>query len=294
MDINNSNLSGLYNGFKTNFAKGLQGAVSHYATIAMQIPSATTETTYAWLGALPSIREWIGDRVVYDLSISSYKVINREFEATVAVPRTKIEDDQYGIFGPIFEKMGRDTALHPDELVFDLLGKGFSTKCFDGQYFFDVDHPVGRGETVTSISNVQAGTGAPWYLLDCGQALKPMIYQQRIPFDFTKIDADNDERVFFKNEYVYGTRGRSNAGFGLWQLAFASKADLTAANYETARAAMQGFKSDSGKPLGIQPTHLVVPPSLEGAGRRILKALLADGGTNEWAGSAELIVSPYL
>jgi phage major head subunit gpT-like protein len=189
--------------------------------------------------------------------------------------------------------MGRDTALHPDELVFGLLGKGFETRCFDGQYFFDVEHPVGRNEPV-SVSNFQTGTGSPWFLLDCGQALKPMIHQQRIPFGFTKIDADNDERVFFKNEYVYGTRGRSNAGFGLWQLAFASRAELNAANYEAARMAMQSFKSDSGKPLGIQPTHLVVPPSLEGAGRRILKALSADGSTNEWAGSAELLVTPFL
>ena len=115
-----------------------------------------------------------------------------------------------------------------------------------------------------------------------------------MPFSFTTPDNERDHIVFFRDEYVYGGRGRSNAGLGLWQLSFASKADLNRENYEAARKAMMNLKSDSGKPLGIIPTHLVVPASHEGNGRRLLNALLSDGGTNEWAGSAELIVTPFL
>jgi phage major head subunit gpT-like protein len=47
--------------------------------------------------------------------------------------------------------------------------------------------------------------------------------------------------------------------------------------------------------LGIMPTLLIVPASLEGAGRRILKAQnKADGASNEWVESAELLVTPWL
>ncbi|KAB2773250.1 MULTISPECIES: Mu-like prophage major head subunit gpT family protein [Brucella] len=294
MDINNTSLRGVFTGFQTKFNEGLKNAESYYSSVAMKVPSSTSDTTYAWLGAMPSLREWIGDRVLHDLSVSSYKIINREFEASVRVKRTTLEDDQYGIFAPIFEKMGRDVAMHPDDLIFSLLGKGFSERCYDGQNFFDTDHPVKKDGIEVSVSNMQPGTGAGWYLLDCRQALKPMIYQERLPFRFTSIDGDQSEHVFLQNEFVYGTRGRSNAGYGLWQLAFGSKAELNAANYEAARMTMMETKSDNGKPLGIRPSHLVVPPSLEGAGRRILKAMLADGSTNEWAASAELIVTPYL
>ena len=70
---------------------------------------------------------------------------------------------------------------------------------------------------------------------------------------------------------------------------------LNAANYATARAALQGMKGDYGRPLGIMPKLLVVPPALESAGRKILNSEYAAGGkTNEWKGTAELLVVPWL
>lgn len=294
MIINSGNLQGLFKGFNISFNKGLSNTTMHYGTVAMKIPSTNRETTYSWLGAMPGIREWIGDRVMHSLDLHQYSILNRLFEITVSVPRTQIEDDQYGVFGPIFEKMGGDTALHPDDLVFGLLKNGFTGTCFDGQFFFDTDHPIGRGDDIISYSNFNAGAGPAWFLLDCSQALKPVIYQERLPFELTQITEATDENVFFKDKFIYGARGRSNAGYGLWQLASASKDTLSADNYSAARTAMQSIKSDSGKPLGITPTHLVVPPSLERDARRLLKALHDQGGTNEWAGSAELIVTPFV
>ena len=296
MLLTSGNLAGLTTGFTTAFNKGIANAPTHWAEVAMKVPSQTRENSYAWLGDMPGIREWIGDRVVHELTVDGYKVVNRPFEETVSVKRTDIEDDMYGVYGPLFEKLGFDAARHPDKLVFGLMAKGFATKAYDGQYFFDTDHPVrtGVGDEVVSVSNMQAGVGAPWYLLDCRQPIRPLIYQERLPFEFTSLDQNTDRDVFFKDLYVYGSRGRSNAGFGLWQLAFASQDTLTADNYELARQAMLNFTNDAGEALGVMPTHLVVPPQLEGAGRRILKALNADGGTNEWAGSAELIVTPFL
>ena len=101
-------------------------------------------------------------------------------------------------------------------------------------------------------------------------------------------------------------RARVNAGYGLWQLAFASKAPLTQDNYAAARAAMMSLRGDRGGVLGINPNLLVVPPSLEKDGRTLLKATsVADivtvggaqqavPGTNVWHESADLIVTPFL
>ena len=97
------------------------------------------------------------------------------------------------------------------------------------------------------------------------------------------------------DKYLYGIRARVNAGFGLWQMAYASKAPLTAANYEAARVIMQKHTFDKERSLGIRPTALVVPPALEGAGMRLLNTETGTGGaTNEWKGTAELIVTPFL
>lgn len=55
------------------------------------------------------------------------------------------------------------------------------------------------------------------------------------------------------------------------------------------------MKGDNGLPLGLTPNLLVVPPSLESAARKILNSEYAAGGeTNEWKGTADLLVSPWL
>ena len=305
MLINHSSLKTLFDGFSAAFNKGFDGAESHYGEIAVTVPSTASETTYGWLGQFPKLREWIGDRVVKNLMAHSYAVVNRKFENTISVPRTSIEDDQFGVFGPMFQEMGKATAEHPDELIFSLLAQGFASPCYDGRSFFDTDHPIKDADgEATSVSNVQAGSGPAWFLLDTSRAVKPMLWQTRIPYAFTKLDADNDENVFWKDEYVYGVRGRANAGFGLWQLAYASKADLNATNYEAARKAMMELKGDEGRPLGIRPNVLVAPPALEGSAMRLLNngTRIETVGvddvpvavTNEWAGTAKPIITPWL
>lgn len=296
MIVNRQNLDTLFTGFNASFKKGLGDAASHFAMVSMVTNSRTAEESYAWLGSLPRIREWLGERVVHNLSTHGFKIKNRTFESTVAVKRTDIEDDQFGVYGPVFEHFGRDVAEHPDDLVFKLLAQGFNSKCYDGQYFFDADHPVidALGDVV-SVSNVQEGDGPAWYLLDTSRSIRPIIYQKRLDFNLTKLDNEQDPNVFFLDEYVYGVRGRSNVGFGLWQLAFGSKAPLTSANYEAARAAMASLRGDGARVLGVRPTTLVVPAQIEGEGRRILKAQTkANGESNEWVDSAELIVTPWL
>jgi phage major head subunit gpT-like protein len=298
MLINGANIASLYQGFNTSFNKGIQSAPSRYKDVAMVIPSATLETTYGWLGQFPKLREWVGDRVIKNLSSHSYAVKNKLFESSIGVKRTEVEDDQYGIYGPLMEEMGRTAGDHPDELIFSLLADGFTTTCYDGQYFFDTDHPVGNGEVETTVSNMQAGVGAPWFLLDTSRSIKPLLFQERIPYSFQSLTADTDESVFMRDEFLYGIRARVNAGFGLWQLAFGSKAALNATNYASARSAMTSSKSDEGRPMGIVPNKLVVGPSLEQAGRKIVNSqLISDAGvtvSNEWAGSVELVVVPWL
>ncbi|KGD95685.1 Mu-like prophage major head subunit gpT family protein [Rhizobium sp. YS-1r] len=296
--IDRANLDRIFTGFKGAYAKGFDGAKSVYPTVAMTVPSTTSEEIYGWLGQLPRMREWIGDRVIKNLSAHGFTIKNRKFESTVSVPRERIEDDHYGIFAPAFEELGKAAAEHPDELIFDLLAKGFTSECYDGQYFFDTDHPVGSSGgdfPVTSVANTDGGAGEPWFLLDCSRAIRPLIYQERIPYKLTALDDDTDEKVFFRDEYIYGTRARSNAGFGLWQLAWGSRQTLDAAHYEVGRNAMQKFKGDEGRLLGVRPTHLVVGPDNEKKAFDLINAAtLENGASNAWKGTVEVIVTPWV
>lgn len=297
MTPNAEALSTLFQGYTAVFNKALAETPSYYEKTSMVVPSITRENQYGWLAALPSMREWLGDRVIHQLAIEGFKIVNKDFEATVSVKRTDIEDDQYGVYGPLFDKMGRDAAMHPDELTLGLLGQGFTTPCYDKQFFFDTDHPVGGAgdAAVTAVSNFGGGSGTPWYLLDCSQAMKPLVFQRRLAPQLDQLDARTEERVFLKNEYLYGVRSRGNAGYGLWQLAYGSRQPLTAASYAAARAAMMSLRGDNGKPLNVRPTHLVVPPSLEADGLTVVNAdRNAAGAANVWAGTASLICTPFV
>ena len=37
---------------------------------------------------------------------NGYEIENNPFESTVNVPRDDIEDDEYGVYGPLMEQMG--------------------------------------------------------------------------------------------------------------------------------------------------------------------------------------------
>lgn len=291
MIINQSTVQAVYAGFSTVFNEAYGAVEPLHTKVAMVVPSSVREETYAWLGAFPKMREWIGERQIKNLSLHSYTIKNKDWEAAIEVDRNDIEDDAIGIYRPIMAELGRAAAAHPDELVFGLLKNGFTTACFDGQYFFDTDHPVGSG----TVSNHGGGSGTPWYLLDVSRAIKPLIFQSRREVEFVGKDMPDDENVFMRKKFIYGVDRRDNAGFGLWQLAYGSKDTLNAANYASARSAMMGFKDAEGKPLGIMPTLLVVPPSLESAARTILiHETAADGSTNGWRGTAGLLVAPWL
>lgn len=302
MAILSSNLvQALFVGYRRDFQSALTDTPTDYEKIATVVPSTTKSSTYAWMGQFPAFREWVGDRTVKDIAASGYSIANKDWESTVGVKRTDIEDDNVGVYAPLFAEMGRAAKAQPDEMVFALLKAGRTTLCYDGQYFFDSDHPVypnadGTGTAVTVANHDVDTTARPsnpiWYLLDTSRAIKPLIFQERKKPVLTALTALDDESVFTSNQFRFGVDSRNNVGFGFWQLAYASNQPLDATHYAAARAALQAFKADGGRPLGIRPNTLVVPPSLEGAARKLL--VKDENGGNEWSGSAALVCTPWL
>ncbi|MES2987674.1 MAG: Mu-like prophage major head subunit gpT family protein [Pseudomonadota bacterium] len=298
MIINSANLAGLRTGYSTAMQAGQQVAAKPMADrIASRVPSSQKEQKYGWLGKLPDVREWIGDRVVQNISEADYAIKEKKWELTVAVDRDDIETDNLGHYSLLFQSIGESTISKPERLVWDLLLAGFTTNCYDGQFFFDTDHKVlDKDGAEVSVANTDGGAGSPWFLLDTSRVIKPIILQVRR--DFGKLvskDKDTDDNVFDRNEFVYGVDARMNVGYGFWQQAWGSKQALDAAHYAAARAALSSMKGDYGRPLGITPNLLVVGPSNESAGRKLLTSELGTGGeTNEWKGTAELLVVPWL
>lgn len=295
MEINANNLRMLEQGFSAAFRTGLARSAPVSMELAMTVPSSTAENVYDWLADNFMIREWIGDRHLQNIGKYDYTLKNRDFEGTIKVNRNKIQDDQYGSYGLMFQQMGDGVTQFPDKLNFGLLKAGFNTPCFDGQYFFDTDHPVGLPGKEVSVSNHLGGSGEAWFVMDTSKVLKPLIWQPRSAFNMVRMDKPDDENVFMRKEYIYGVDGRCNAGFGLWQLAVASKQTLNIENVQAALTALGNIRGNNGEPLNVQGTTLVVSSNLREAALSLMsKEYVAQGESNVLKGRLKVVSSGYL
>ncbi|MBM4285841.1 MAG: hypothetical protein FJ128_11435 [Deltaproteobacteria bacterium] len=289
-------LANIYVGLNTAFNKAFQKTEVWHPQVAMTVPAKTKILDYKFMLDFPMVREWVGDRVIRSLEGKSYQVATRDWEATLEVDRNDIRDDQLGLYAPMVSALGEEARSHPDRLIADLLLNGWTDPCFDGRPFFSDAHPVGS----ETASNDGGGSSAAWFLLDVRRAVKPFIYQLRQPVQLTRMDHAHDEHAFMRRTYRYGVDARYTCAYGLWQLAYGSRQELSPTTYALARAAMMSLKNAEGRPLRVRPSLLVVPPALEAAAREILQAqfIVGDGGasmqSNVWQGSANLLVAPEL
>lgn len=295
MIINQANMTNMYIALNTIFNAAFEGSPSFHEQVAMVVPSNTRANDYKFLMQFPMLQEWLGDRQIRNLAASNFQIVNKDYEATLEIDRNDIEDDQLGVYNPIVAELGRAAKQHPDFLMAKLMGNGFSALCFDGQTFFSTDHPVGKALQ----SNDGGGSGTAWYLLDTTRAIRPFIFQRRTLPQLIRQDSPDDEHYFMRKKFRYGVDYRGAVGYGLWQFAYGSRDTLNTTNYALARTTMMHYSNEEGTPLGIRPSLLIVPPTLESQAKEILQAdLLGITGegtkTNVWKGTAELLVVPWL
>ena len=150
MVINQQTMRGLLIGYSAAFGQAFEETEVNYPKIAMTVSSSTRENNYAWMGQIPVMREWIGEREIQNLMQYEYIIKNKTFESTISIPVEDIADDQYGVYAPVLSEIGMSAKKHPDTLIFDLVGKGFTEKGYDGVPFFSDSHPIGRGKTTQS------------------------------------------------------------------------------------------------------------------------------------------------
>lgn len=294
MIITNSALEALRTGFRTEFNAGVGAAAPKYGAMTTTVSSTTKVETYGFLGDFPVFRKWAGPKKIRSMAEKAYQLANDDFEATLGIHKHKIEDDNLGLYAPIVRGWGEQAGSLADRLAFEALAAGNARPCFDGQNFFDTDHPMGSEDTATS--NVSgAGAVQPWYLLDCSKPLKPILHQQRKAPTFTMVTDPQDSHVFSTGEYLMGGEARGAAGFTWWQLAHRSTAALDATSYAAAKAQAAAYVNDEDEPLGIKFTHIVVGVSNVAAARNLfLKQNLAGGESNIYFQDVQIIEADRL
>lgn len=146
----------LYTSLRKNFDVGLGQGSSDLSVLATSIPSTVKIETYAWLGAFPKFREWIGQRMVQGLKERVFQITNKDYESTIGVDRNALDDGQLASAQMIVQNMGLEAKRLVNDLLITALTNGHAAACYDGQNFFDTDHPTDPDLGAGTQSNYEA------------------------------------------------------------------------------------------------------------------------------------------
>ena len=283
-----------------NNAYGRLSPDSFYNKVCTNIASNSASNTYDLLGDFPEFSEWVSARQIKNMKEHSYTVSNKNYEATLGVKRMDLENDNLGTYRIKASRQAEAAVEFFNSSAAKLLKDGESNLCYDGQNFFDTEHPVyenadGSGNNTQASNIYGAGSSEAWYLLDLSKSLKPFIMQQREALKMESITKPNSEYVFVNDAYMFGSSWRGAFCYGFWQQALMSKEELTADNFEKAYAQMRKVTKDGGRKMGIKPTHIIVPPDLQSKAESIFNvANNAAGAGNINYKKVEIIVCDFL
>lgn len=148
-------LDAAFQNFDTRFRRGLKGSAAWWQALATLLTSDTEEEVHSWLQQIPGLAEWITERNGSTVAASEYKLKNRDFNRDVKVPRNKFLDDKLGLYAPIFEQLGMQSAKFADRQIARLMRRGHideaTSRCWDGKPFYATDHPVDANRAAAGV-----------------------------------------------------------------------------------------------------------------------------------------------
>jgi len=149
-------LKGLRATFFRTYGPGPQGLVEMLSTM---VKSDSDLETHLVMGELPTVREFVDERVAVTFGDTTYALTNQKWEQTIHILRDHIEDQKLNSITNVVNTMAAKAKRHPWHLVVDLLINGATTgnNSYDGVTFFNDTHP-NRGSSGAQDNNL-AGTG---------------------------------------------------------------------------------------------------------------------------------------
>jgi len=151
-------------GFRVMFDETLASAddMALANLLATTFQSSSSDETYTWLGAAPTLKPWMNadadsqatggsERVISKLRSSSYVVKNLRWANGIEVDEQDFEDDKLGLIGMRVRSMAQAAAAHYVQLLIDLLTGGFSQNGYDAVPFFSATHPNGDAGTFDNL-----------------------------------------------------------------------------------------------------------------------------------------------
>lgn len=250
--------------FSEGFGAGETTAVDAFVTT---MPLGTRTMRFDWLGDFHEFRKWVGPRIFKQLESKTYEASYDEYELSHRVLRRDIRD---GIISPYTMQAfsgGEGARLLKPRLACEALDLGNTLPCYDGQNFFDTEHPIGEDGDETLVSNYVGAGGAqathPWYVADLSRSLKPILALDREAPQYVSYQNLSDPSVFYNKEFLFGAQASMGTAYGLWQQIIRCEDNPTVQKFLDLRNLMADFRGDfkneagRRKKMGYDPTHVI-------------------------------------
>jgi phage major head subunit gpT-like protein len=127
---------------------------------------------YAWLMTIPSMREWIKERLIHDAAAFDFNITNKKYEDSLKIPLDLIKNDKIQECNRLIDSIGMAYPLWIQEMVATLINSAASALSFDGVAFFATTHKFGNSGTfsndINSATNVAPATATAF---ECALAI---------------------------------------------------------------------------------------------------------------------------
>lgn len=141
--------------------------------IANEFTSSQDTETYAGIGMVPQLREWVGGKQPHSFIESSIKISNLDWESTIEIKNKDRRRDKTGQLSARMGQLAERALAHDAKLLSYLINGGTSTSvsfgtatrvvsCYDSQPLFSASHKVGsqalNNIVSVSLSGLPLGT----------------------------------------------------------------------------------------------------------------------------------------
>ncbi len=139
--------------FNRNYSAMLSGGGPEQAimSLATTVPSGAASEKYGWLGDVPVVKEWIGEKTAESIEDYDYTILNKDWYNAVEIDRNELDDDQMGIILPRIQMLAQSLAWYKTEMIENLVVNGITNLAYDGAAFF--------ANRTAPNDNLLAGTG---------------------------------------------------------------------------------------------------------------------------------------
>ena len=151
--LNRETIESVFRGIRTAFNLGLSDTTRPltYERWARTVTSTKKKELYAWLGAVGSLREWVGSKTIDKLDAKGYELLNRRFERTIEIDIDDVEDAESLVsYSDQARRLGAAARIWPEEQVYQRFNEGFMAvkgRCYTGKPFFSDRPQALRGRT---------------------------------------------------------------------------------------------------------------------------------------------------